>query len=184
MSPVEHEVNPWRTISTRVVYQNPWITVREDQVITPGGSPGIYGVIETRVATAVAALTPRNEIYLVGQHRYPTSCYSWELIEGGSEEGEDPLAAAQRELAEEAGLIATEWQELGGEVHLSNCISAEVGRLFVARGLSEVTARPDDTERLTVRCVPLAEAVAMVDSGEIKDAISIIGILRLARLGL
>jgi len=101
--------NPWQTKSSRLVYENAWIRVREDQVTCPDGQPGIYGVVETRIATGVIALTPQHEIYLVGQFRYPTGEYSWEIIEGGTEDGEEPLAAAKRELQEEAGLVARTW---------------------------------------------------------------------------
>lgn len=176
------QVNPWKTLSTRIVYQNPWFRVREDKVIRPDGKPGIYGIIETRIATGVVALTNTDEIYLVGQYRYTVGEYSWELIEGGTEEGETPLVAAKRELREEAGLEAKEWQELGGEIHISNCITAEVGRIFLARHLTDVESAPDATEVLTVKKVSLTHALEMVDNGEIKDSISIIGILRAARL--
>ncbi len=173
--------NPWTTLGTRVVYRNPWITVREDEVLRPNGSPGIYGVVETRLATGVLALTPEDDCYLVGQYRYTMDEYSWELIEGGSDPGEDALAAAQRELREEAGLTARDWQPLGGEIHLSNCHSSERGYLFVARDLEQVAATPDETEDLQLRRVPFREALAMVDRGEIRDSISIMGILRYAR---
>ena len=174
--------NPWTTLATRLVYQNPWITVREDKVLRPNGSPGIYGVVETRLATGVLALTPEDDCYLVGQYRYTMHEYSWEIIEGGSDPGEDALAAAKRELREEAGLVARDWQPLGGEIHLSNCHSSERGYLFVARDLEEVAATPDETEDLQLRRVPFREALAMVDRGEIRDSISIMGILRYARL--
>ena len=176
------ENNPWKTISTRHIYKNAWIQVREDQVLRPDGSPGIYGVLESKVATGVVALTERNEVYLVGQYRYPTKHYSWEIIEGGAEPGEAPLSAVKRELREEAGLEARSWEELGGEIHLSNCFSAEVAHLYIARDLTVVPPQPDVTEILEVRCLPFAEAMKMVDSGEIKDAMSIIGLLRAARV--
>ena len=177
--------NPWKTLSTRMIYENPWISVREDQVIRPNGTPGIYGVVEARLATGVVALTEENEVYLVGQYRYPTNVYSWEIIEGGADTGEDALTAITRELKEEAGLTAAHWEELGGEFHLSNCFSAERGRLFLARRLTDGESAPDDTEQLQVKKVPFAEALRMVDSGEIVDAVSIIGILRAQRhLGL
>ena len=172
--------NPWTKISTEVVYKNAWIKVREDQVIRPDGTEGIYGVVETRIATAVAALTPQNTIYLVGQYRYPMEEYSWEIIQGGTDPGEDSLGAAKRELREEAGLIANTWEQLGGEVHLSNCHSDERGLIYTAKELSVTAAQPDCTEVLEIREVPLPKAVEMVENGEIKDAMSIIGILRAA----
>ena len=169
--------NPWKTISSRKVYSNPWMSVREDQVIRPDGQNGIYGVIDTRTATGVVALTREHEVYLVGQYRYPTDVYSWEIVQGGADENEDPLTACKRELQEEAGLIAETWTPIGGEIHLSNCISSEKGYLFVAEGLSETEASPDGTEVLQLKKMPLSEAVRMAVSGEIVDAVSVIGIL-------
>ncbi|MCF6287421.1 MAG: NUDIX hydrolase, partial [Candidatus Hydrogenedentes bacterium] len=144
------ERNPWKTLSSEVKYQNPWISVREDQVIRPDGQPGIYGVVDCRVATGVLAFSEDDELYLVGQYRYALGCYSWEIIEGGAETGEDPLEACKRELQEEAGLVAERWEPLGHEIHLSNCHSSERGFLFVAHGLSHVGATPEGTEELQV----------------------------------
>lgn len=173
--------NPWKKIRTRTIYSNPWLTLREDEVVRPDGAPGIYGVVETRIATGVVALTERQEVYLVGQYRYPTDMYSWEIVEGGSDPDEDPFETAQRELREEAGLVANRWTPLGNEIHLSNCISTEIGRLFIAEDLTEVEPEPDGTEILQVRKLPFSEALAMVESGEIKDAMSILGLLTAER---
>lgn len=174
--------NPWKKLSSRVVYNNAWISVREDQVITPSGSPGIYGVVETRVATGAVALTDDNKVFLVGQYRYPLDVYSWEIPEGGAEIDESPLEAAKRELSEEAGVTATDWRQLGGEVHVSNCYSAERAFLYVARGISVGACAPDPTEELKVRIEPLDVCLQMVDSGEITDSLTIIALLRVARL--
>lgn len=176
------EENPWKTVSTRSVYENPWIRVREDQVIRPDGKNGIYGVVETKIATGVVALTPQNEVYLVGQYRYPLNRYSWEIIEGGAEYGEDPKAAIRRELLEEAGLKAERWEELGPPVHLSNCFTSEVAMLYLARELEEGESQPDGTEVLTVRKVPLSECLERIDSGEITDAMSVIALMRVSQL--
>ncbi len=174
--------NPWKTLSSKVVYKNPWITVREDQVINPNGTPGIYGVVSPKIAVGVVALTDDNQVYLVGQYRYPTNMYSWEIPEGGVEESESPLNAIKRELQEEAGISASSWQQLGEEIHLSNCYTSERAFLFLARGLTEVPSSPDDTEILQVKKVPLAEAVAAVENSSIVDGLSVIGLLRVARL--
>ena len=176
-----NERNPWKVVSTEVKYRNPWITVREDQVIRPDGKPGIYGVVETRIATGVVALTPDNRVYLVGQYRYPMEQYSWEIVEGGSDEGEDPFVTVKRELEEEAGLKASEWIQLGDEFHLSNCHSNERGFVYLARGLTEVSKRPEGTEVLQVKTVPFAKLLEMVDSGEVKDGLTIVGALRAER---
>lgn len=130
----------------------------------------------------MVALSDDNHIYLVGQYRYPVDEYSWEIPEGGSEIDEDPMETAKRELREETGLEAERWEQLGGEIHLSNCFSAERGFIYVARGLRQGKAEPDHTEELQVKKVPFAECLAMVDRGEIKDSLTVIGVLRMARI--
>jgi 8-oxo-dGTP pyrophosphatase MutT (NUDIX family) len=181
MQEVPHERNPWKTLGTKVVYENPWIRVREDDVIRPDGKPGIYGVVQTRIATGVVALTEDRQVYLIGQWRYPHEEYSWEIVEGGSDDDETALEAARRELREEAGLEARHWEPLGDELHLTNCHSDERGYLFLATGLTEVGAAPDGTEELAVKKLPLEDALAMLDRGEIKDAMTVMGLLLLAR---
>lgn len=174
--------NPWRTLASRQVYSNAWIRVREDQVLRPNGRPGIYGVVEMKIATGVVALTPDRNVVMVGQWRYPFESYSWEIVEGAAEDGEPPQQAAARELQEEAGLVAETWRPLGRPLCLSNSVTNEVAHLFWAEGLSPVTTTPDETELLKIRNVPLAEAVAQAESGEIVDAMSVVALLRLDRL--
>lgn len=177
---IDQSLNPWTTHDSREVYANPWIRIREDRVTRPDGSPGIYGVVEmTNVATGIIALREDGMVPLVGQWRYPLAAWSWEIPEGGAPADEDPLAAAQRELREETGLSADSW-ELLLRSHLSNCVTAEVAMIYRATGLTQGPAAPDDDERLVVRWVALAEAVAMVRRGEITDAVSQLGILAAA----
>lgn len=177
--------NPWTVKDSRPIYKNPWMEIREDAVITPGGSDGIYGVVSARIATAVVALDEDRNIYLVGQYRYPTNHYSWEVIEGGTEGTNSALETAKLELREEAGLLAQDWIQLGDEVHISNCFSSEIGFTFLARDLQIVESSPEDTEQLSLIKIPFAEALLRVESGEIRDSMSIIGIYRAKRfLGL
>jgi 8-oxo-dGTP pyrophosphatase MutT (NUDIX family) len=173
--------NPWKKISSREVYKNPWISLREDQVINPSGNPGIYSVIETRIATGVVAIDTEDKVILVGQYRYPTDMYSWEIPEGGGEDGESPLDAAKRELLEETGVVAANWRPLGGEIHLSNCYSSERAYLFLATELTFGAQKTEETEKIAVKKVPFSEVLELVDSGGIKDGLSIIAILRAAR---
>ena len=173
----QHRKNPWTIISTRKVYENNWISVREDAVVQPDGERGIYGVVHFRnIAIGVVAVED-DFIYLVGQYRYPLEQYSWEIPEGGCGEGEDPLEAARRELEEETGLRARHWRKLG-EAYLSNSVSDELAIWFVASGLTQGEHRPEGTEQLEVRRVAFEEAFRMVMSGEISDAISQLAIMQ------
>ena len=153
--------------------------MREDQVIQPDGQPGIYGVVETKKAIAVVAINDRQEIYLVGQFRYPVNSYSWEVIEGGCEKGESLLETAKRELREEAGLLAADWQQLGHEIYLSNCFSDEIGIIYLARDLQETSSAPEATEILQIKKIPLAEAYQKLAAGEFQDSLTIIALYRL-----
>jgi len=172
--------NPWTRLERRIVYQNAWITVWHDDVLRPDGQPGIYGVVHYHNrAVGVVALDEHDRVLLVGQYRYTLNLYSWELPEGGAAPDEELLAAAQRELLEETGCRAAHWVELL-RAHLSNSVSDEEAIVYLAHGLTEGTAEPEGTERLQVRRVPFAEALRMVERGEITDAMSVMGLQRVA----
>ncbi len=173
----EDEKPPWQTLSSRMVYNNPWIGVREDAVVRPDGERGIYGVVHYK-NTAIGILPIENDdIYLVGQYRYPLGIYSWEIPEGGCLEGDDFLKAAKRELEEETGLRAGNWAKLG-EAHLSNSVSDELAVWFLATGLIQGKQQLEGTEKLIVRRLPFKEALRMALNGEITDAISLMAIFQ------
>lgn len=147
-------------------------------MIRPDGNPGIYGVVEFQNwAIGVVALAENGDTFLVGQYRYTLDLYSWEIPEGGGAKEETPLAAAQRELREEAGISAARWTYLG-EAHLSNSATDEAGCVFLAEELTYGEAEPDGTEELGLRRLPFAEAVQLALTGEISDALAVIGLLR------
>jgi len=172
--------NPWKTISSRTAYENPWIRVREDQVIRPDGTPGIYGVVEIRPSVGIVAINARDEVVLVGQWRYALNRHAWEVPRGGSAPGEtDMLLTAQRELAEEAGVKAGKW-ELLGPVDVCNGVANDVQSLFLATELSETPMHLDPEEDIVVDWKPFAEAVRMVMDGRITEVCSVAAILMVA----
>lgn len=174
--------NPWHKVSSREVYDNPWITVRQDEVIKPNGESGIYGVTHFKfLAAAVVPLDGEGNIWLVGQFRYTLNEFSWEIPMGGGSLEVDSIVSAKRELKEETGLIAGKWTNLG-RLHTSNSVTDEVGYMFLAEELSLEKADPDDTEILTTKKVSLMDAIQMVMDSEITDSLSIAAILKVARL--
>jgi 8-oxo-dGTP pyrophosphatase MutT (NUDIX family) len=172
--------NPWVTKSSRVAYENAWIRVREDQVIRPDGKPGLYGVVEIRPSVGIVALNERDEIALAGQWRYSVNRYSWEIPRGGSHPGEiDMLCVAKRELAEEAGLIAQEWEPLGA-VDVCNGVADDVQSLYLAKGLTPTPTRLDPEEDILIKWRPFDETVSMVMDGRITEVCSVAAILKVA----
>lgn len=174
------QIGPWKRRSSRLAYENPWIRVHEDAVVHPDGSDGIYGVVEFRnTATGIIALDPEDHIFLIGQYRYPLRRYSWELPEGGCahETGETPLEAAKRELAEEAGVEASEWNPLG-TLALSNSVCDEIGHLFLARELRPVPVAPEASEILQIRRIPIGTAHEWAMEGKLTDSMTVAGIAR------
>lgn len=177
------KIGPWTQLSSTPVYQNPWIHVREDKVLTPAGTEGIYGVVEFQNnALGVVPLFEDGTILLVGQHRYPHDEYSWEIPEGGGRLGEDLLLGIQRELKEETGYTAQKWTPLAEQIQLSNSVSDEKAWLWLAENLTPGEATPEDTEELKIKRIPVDEAIGMVHAGEIQDAMSVIALLMLQNL--
>lgn len=174
--------NPWKITGEKQVYNNPWIILTEYDVINPRGGKGIYGKVHFKnVAVGVLALDQDRNIYLVGQYRFAIDAYSWEIPEGGSPENTDPVLGARRELKEETGLVAENW-ELLLTMHLSNSVSDELAYVYLATGLVQETAEPEETEELMIRKIAFEEAVQMVESAEITDSMSVAAILKLKLL--
>ena len=174
--------NPWRTTDARVVFDNGRMRLHEHEVMQPDGAPGRYAYLEVMAPiVGVVALDTEDHVYLVRQWRYPWRRNSWEIPAGGSEPSETPLAAAQRELAEEVGLRAAAWEPMG-EGYSSATIDSH-WHFFLARDLSESgTQAKDGAEHDMVACrVPLLRAVEAVMDGRIQHGMSMVGILRAAR---
>lgn len=174
--------NPWSTTNSKKVYDNPWIAVREDQIINPNGNPGIYGVVSFKnLAIGIIPIDAQGNTWLVGQYRYTLDIYSWEIPMGGGPKNELPLEAAKRELREETGLTANKWTEIL-QIHTSNSVTDELGIAYLAQDLSQGPTDFEDTEDLQIRKLPLSEAVQLVMDGKITDAISIAALLKADKL--
>ena len=170
-------------MSSKSVYSNPWIEVEESQVINPAGKPGIYGKVHFKnIAVGIIPFDEDQNTWLVGQYRYKLNEWSWEIPEGGSPENEAPLESAKRELKEETGIVAAQWEEIM-KIHTSNSVCDEVGYVYVAKDLTFGTPEFEGTEAdMKIKKVPFAEAVAMTLEGKITDSLSVAGILKLAHM--
>ena len=174
--------NPWKLKTTKTLYDNPWMRLDEDDVINPGGGLSHYGKIHFKnLAIGIIPLDEHNNTWLVGQYRYVPDCYSWEIPMGGGPLQLDPLESAKRELKEETGLSANHWQELM-HLHTSNSITDERGIVYVARDLTAGETEFGETEDLRIIKMPLDEAIQRVLEGEITDAVSVAGLLKLSCL--
>lgn len=177
--PIE-KIGGWKTKTSRVAYENPWLKVIHEDVVTPKGSDGIYGVVHFKnTAIGVVPIDEEGNTWLVKQSRYTLNQHTWEIPEGGCPQGEEPVNAARRELEEEVGLKAAQITELM-RMHLSNSVTDELAIIFVAKGLSAGQQALESTEDIEYKKLPLAEAIEMVKRGEITDAISVAALLRVA----
>lgn len=177
-----HLNNPWKVLKTTNIYDNPWISVKEDAVLNPAGNNGIYGTVHFKnKALGIIPLDANNYTWLVGQYRYPLNEYSWEIPMGGGELNEDLLSSAKRELKEETGLVADKWTKIL-RIHTSNSVTDEEGFVFLAEELTQYQPEFEETEQIIIKKLPLSDAISMVMQGKITDSISMAGLLLLARL--
>lgn len=174
------KIGGWKTKTSNVVYENPWIKVYHEEVVTPKATDGIYGVVHFKnIAIGIIPIDDEGNTWLVKQSRYTLNQYTWEIPEGGCPKNEEPINAAKRELEEEVGLQARDWQELM-RMHLSNSVTDELCVVFVARNLFAGEQQLEATEDIEVKKLPLTEAIEMVKRGEITDGITVAALLRIA----
>jgi 8-oxo-dGTP pyrophosphatase MutT (NUDIX family) len=175
------EQSPFRVLSARQVYDNPWIQVNEHRILKPRGGEGIYGVVHFKNRAVGVVPYENGDVWIVGQYRFPLELYSWEIPEGGAPFDEDVEECARRELEEEAGLRAARLRKLFS-MHLSNSVSDEIAHVYLATELSPGIAAPEDTEELRVRRIPLEELYSLVQAGTVTDAITVAAVFRMLLL--
>jgi ADP-ribose pyrophosphatase len=172
---------PWQILRRHEVYQDAWLEVRKDDVIRPDGAPGTHSVVFIKPGVSVLALDDENHAYLTDEFHYGVGRQTLEVVSGGRETDEPPLAAARRELEEELGITAEEWTPLGSFDPFTTMLCAPA-ELFLARRLKFGKTRQEGTEN--IRCVKVAfsEAIAMVMDGRMTHGPSCVVILKAARL--
>ncbi len=168
--------------SKTVVYRGKIIDLCLEHVTLPNGARAELEIVHHPGGAAVVALDHQNRVCLLRQYRHAAGGWLWELPAGKLDAGEPPLATAQRELQEEAGLQAGRWESLG-QVISSPGVFTEVVHLFLARELRIVPANAEAHEVFEVHWVPLTQALAQAQAGEIKDGKTLVGLFRASRSG-
>lgn len=159
-----------KTVSSRLVYENPWLSLREDRIEHADGSPGLYSVIDKPDFAVVIPLED-NGFHLVEQYRYPIGERSWEFPSGSFPHGRTgtPEEVAAAELAEETGFTAGRLEKLG-YLRSANGISGEGFHVFLATELTAGEPNREATEQdMRQRWFPRREVVRMLREGEITD---------------
>ncbi len=173
---------PWKTLSTREIYKNKWMRLREDMAELPNGHKTIYGVCEFGECVGVLPFIDDQNVLLVRQYRYVhQENHRWEMPTGGIQLGETPEQAAQRELMEEGGYSADQLYWIS-TYHPSKSICHETAYLYIGRILSPAKAPPDETEFLERAVFPFEEVLMLVETSEIRDSMTVIAVLHAARL--
>ncbi len=166
---------PKKALSSRVVYENPWITIHEDQTITTDGQQGVYAYLESRDSVMVAPVDAQNRVFLQRAFRYPSQSWGWELPGGGGD-NEDLIEASKRELEEETGILCDHIEKLGHTVVCDGLMS-ERQTTCVAWGLHfDGTKEISDEVFLDQRFFSFDEIHDMVQRGEIDDNQTITGL--------
>jgi len=169
---------PFKKVSSKDIYKNPWIDVKEDTVIRPGGAEGIFGTVDVKDGVNVVVLTPDQTILMAKEFKYGHGDYTLECIGGGIDEGETPEETAKREVKEEAGVVAMQWTAMGHTISLPTMINFNE-HLFLAEKTEVVDVQAtDEGEVIEIVELPFREAVEKAISGELIQDTSVVAILR------
>ncbi len=173
---------PWKTLSSRQVYQNPWTRLREDIAEMPNGRTTIYGVVECGECVGVLPFIDDQRVVLVRQYRYVFDENSrWEMPTGGVKAGETLVEAANRELREEIGYDAAQLEQIN-TYYTSKSVMHEIAHLYIGRELTQIQAMPDETEFLEIEIFPFDRVLQVALRSEIRDSMTVLAVLYAARL--
>lgn len=160
-----------RAVSSRVVYQNPWMTLREDQIIRPDGTPGVYAVVEKPAFATIAAFE-NGGFHLIQQERYPTGIRSWEFPQGTFDSA-DPETVARAELAQETGITAQTMRYLG-TLYNAPGLTSQACHSFLATGLTHGEPDRDHEEQdMSHRWFSLTEFEEMIRDGTTLETVTL-----------
>ena len=163
--------SPYQTLSTKTVYQNPWITVEENQIIHPDGREGIYSVVKTNDSVVIIPVNQNDEIFLIQSFSYPAQKWHWELPAGGSDQ-EDYIIASKRELQEETGITASHWTQIGLARPMDGIMPERIA-VLLATDLQLGEPTEHDGTIKDRKFFTLDQINAMVTNGDIDEGITL-----------
>lgn len=173
--------SPFTVTASRVVWSCPWYAVRQDDLVLPDGTAGVYNVVTKGAAVWIVPVTAAGEVVLIRNYRHTLGTWCWEIPAGGIKADQTPLQAAQAELHEEIGGRSADWHFLLKAATM-NGLGDEVGHFFLATDVTLGEAHPEPTEVMTIHRVPLATALDMARTGAFNDAHSVLALLMAAPL--
>jgi len=174
-------VDKWKIVSEKSILKSRFFEVKEQEVALPDNKKRVYQTVERLPTVNIFPILSNDKIYLISQYRPMFGKRILEAIAGHVEENETTLAGAKRELKEEVGITAFQWEEIA-RIQKSASIIKETAHIFLAQDLELGEAQPDEGEDIALIKLSLAEAMEKVVSGEINDAVTMIGIFMLDRL--
>ncbi len=171
---------PWKTLSSREIYQNKWMRLREDIAEMPDGRQTIYGVCNFGQCVGVLPFVDQDSVILVRQYRYvQREQHRWEMPTGGIKPGETPESAAQSELAEEAGYQAARLEPIN-VYYTSKSVCDETAYLYLGYDLTQYKLPHDDTEFFEIAVLSFDDVLQMVRCSEIRDGMTVIAVYEAA----
>ncbi len=169
--------NPFQLISSEKKYENPWISVREDKVIRPGGKEWLFGVVTVKNGSLILPVDWEHNVFLNYEYHYALWKYAYKLFGGKIDDTEDAFATAKRELSEESGIIADKWSFIG-IVHPYTNVVYGVEHIYLAEWLTFLNAHPEEWEIIKLQKFTFIEALQMVYDWKITHGASVVWILR------
>ena len=167
---------PYQTLSSHIPWSSPWYRIRQDEIITPNGQPGVYNVVEKEAAVWIVPILDNGDVVLIHNYRYTVDDWCWEVPAGSVKPGQSLEEAARAELREEIGGTAQELIYLN-QFYTANGICNEVGHIFLATGVSLGQPNHEATEVMEIHPIPVPQALHMARSLQIRDAPSALALL-------
>ena len=172
---------PFTTLSSKIAWSCPWYNIRQDKILLPDGTPGVYNIVQKSPSVWIVPVTPAGDIVLLKQYRYTVDDWLWEVPAGSVKEGQTPEEAAREELREEVGGYSEKWTAVG-PIYTANGFCSVVGHIFLAQEVELGQSAHEPAEIIKIHHKPAAEVLHMAQSNQIKDGSSALALLLCQRL--